>query len=685
MATHETTLHTFLFHCPAALRSVVLFGSWDNFVRPYPLELYAPKWRNQWKGCFTFTDIICDGETNQSREKREGPLKMGGTYWYYYKVDEDEEVHNPTEPSTAVCPLLPGQRLNVLEVPIERHSRSKSEAFEAFTRNPNDRYLTPVPPAPLRPPPSPIMGGVSGQASYALPLPSPWAPKSATYPPADTFLSPNVVRHVRSASSSPRIPSAPIFADFKGLKEKLASRRSASRTRNSSKAGELEISSPVLVSTTNGDIPLTPLPGFRLLPAITPTNSTSVNVSVDLSSMPTRRREFSPLGSHPIDPSEHVSSLVTDLPIDGAPKIIRRRSHVPSTVVTSEFRLDQGRIRAHSTNSRRTQHYLFSNDPWMSSPKWLQDFDDEKQVVEDDTPPAPILHRPSSFLGTPAARGRPTSSHGGHSTGSLRSMPLEKALPGIPRVMAPLPLHERKPYVDLEDLVAEPDSPTSEITEYYFSENTTIETAEVDKVPSVTTTDEMENEHGDHFVEKSRSHFSTWSSGSLAFSDSTIENESVQSSTFSSIGSDGDGVDSSQCRSLHSTFAELPGDMGRNATLLEDIDEDEIGNTSDDDDFHTPYLSPTPPQLEDLRISTFGSDLFSLDIQHVDSAPRRQAACFGLGFQYSLPEDETTSKTTSHSENALHLESRPSVQRESSMSQLNTLMADFAFLGDSVI
>jgi hypothetical protein len=104
---------------------------------------------------------------------------------------------------------------------------------------------------------------------------------------------------------------------------------------------------------------------------------------------------------------------------------------------------------------------------------------------------------------------------------------------------------------------------------------------------------------------------------------------------------------------------------------------------------HTPYLSSTPPQLNELRISTFGSNLFSLDT-HVPRSEtssrrssRRQGACFGLGFQYSLPEDETTSKTTlTNDESEQRLERTISVQRESSMS---ALMEDFGFLGDAVI
>ena len=39
---------------------------------------------DQWKGCYTFADIICDGSSARP-SSRSGGLKMGGTYWYYVR------------------------------------------------------------------------------------------------------------------------------------------------------------------------------------------------------------------------------------------------------------------------------------------------------------------------------------------------------------------------------------------------------------------------------------------------------------------------------------------------------------------------------------------------------------------------------------------------------------------------
>ena len=43
--------------------------------------------RGQWRGCYTFEDIICDGDGGSS-PKRTGGLKMGSTYYYYVRLPE---------------------------------------------------------------------------------------------------------------------------------------------------------------------------------------------------------------------------------------------------------------------------------------------------------------------------------------------------------------------------------------------------------------------------------------------------------------------------------------------------------------------------------------------------------------------------------------------------------------------
>jgi hypothetical protein len=131
--------------------------------------------RGHWTGCHTFRNIVCDGDASGIHERRDGALKMGGTYWYYvswalglayslhrpvlasdplqYRIDYCDEYYDPNQPSTSSCPLLPGQYLNVLEVPWEKRfvSRSRSSSvslvtdFDLSTLNPEDRYITPKP------------------------------------------------------------------------------------------------------------------------------------------------------------------------------------------------------------------------------------------------------------------------------------------------------------------------------------------------------------------------------------------------------------------------------------------------------------------------------------------------------------------------------------------------------------
>jgi hypothetical protein len=686
----NTTLHTFLLyvypslppntrlpltltppssHCPNALRNLVLLGSWDNFTRPYPLELDARRGRNYWHGCFTFSDIICDGDLETPVAKRDGPLKMGGTYWYYvsqfsqqqskvtdliqYKVDGDDECHNPSEPSTTFCPLLPGQRLNVLELPSEGHNRSKSDPSDGFTRNPSDRYLNPVPPAPLslRPIPSPDQRAASSE-SDRLPLPSPWAPRSATYPPNDAFLSPNVVRHARSASASPHMPSTQLFADFRLLKERIATKRSATRCCNSLKSRELEIGSPVLISTTADDLNLIPLAKFRPPPTSAPVaNATPANRAI-----PTIRKEFSPLGSHPV------------APIDPVPALQRKASlrQRRSAVVTGASRPGSSRGRANSSDTRRTQHYLFSNDPWLSTPKPEQRFELAAPDFDKNTQPVPTLQRPSTSLTPPPADERPSSRHGNNQTSTLRPAPLDKELPPLPRYLKPAPLFACSDHEPVELLVELPVELPADVPVELPAEE--IQTKEEVQEADGEVLDDLIMHYDD---EKPSSHFSTWSNESMAFDYPTSDDEVTNSPTFSSLASS-DAGSPLQCSSRYSYMISQ-----------HESEEDDVSSQEEEEEEQTTgFLSATPPRLDDVRISAFGADLFSLDIQHADSAPRRQAACFGLGFHYSLPDDDTTSKTTI-TESSLRPE--PSVQRESSLSQLNGLINDFAYLGDAVI
>ncbi|KAH8202884.1 hypothetical protein TruAng_002937 [Truncatella angustata] len=107
----------------------------------------------QWRGCHTFQDIITTG----GKQKRSGGLTMGETYYYYYEVDGSHEIHDPSMPSTNVCPYLPGQTVNTLDVPIEcALKRLRSASMNSIrpadfrTMDPGAKFTTPrpAPPAP---------------------------------------------------------------------------------------------------------------------------------------------------------------------------------------------------------------------------------------------------------------------------------------------------------------------------------------------------------------------------------------------------------------------------------------------------------------------------------------------------------------------------------------------------------
>ncbi|KAJ4320948.1 hypothetical protein N0V94_003124 [Neodidymelliopsis sp. IMI 364377] len=447
------------------------------------------------------------------------------------------------------------------------------------------------------------------------------------------------------------LPSTPLFADFKEFKDKFASKRARSRSRSSSDIKDMQISAPVLISTTADGV----LPTNHTIPPRSPRNfSRPQRTAPPPLSIPTITKNLLPLASHPVDPFTDAQPFIAELPAN-EPTLQRRRSHVPSTVVTHEFDVEPGRLRANSADSRRAQRSPYSNDPWISSPKFQQEFGDSIQEAREVQffKPAPVLRRPIPSLALPCTNERPSSSHGDSCSFGLREQPRNKELPALPKFLTPAPLFACNTLsveeTDVEDTV------TEEILQAY----------------------EDEEEPISQISEKQRSHFSTWSSFDSYV---TSDDEGVTSPTFSSMTSNSSDAGSPLRQSVCYTFPERNFNKARISTTIDEVNEDE--NSPND-------RTSTPPQLQlnTLRLSaiSFSSDLFNLDIQHTETMPRRQAACYGLGFQgYSLPEDETRSKETIQSESTLRSK-RISVQRESSTSQLDVFVDDFAYLGDAVV
>ncbi|KLU82043.1 hypothetical protein MAPG_01122 [Magnaporthiopsis poae ATCC 64411] len=108
------------------------------------MERDARRDRGQWKGCHSF---------------KNGGLKMGQTYYYYYELDGSTEVHDPSLPSTTACPSLPGQPVNTIHVPYEMSTRKRSASLSSvrdcdfMTVKPEHKFLPTraTPPAPEPP------------------------------------------------------------------------------------------------------------------------------------------------------------------------------------------------------------------------------------------------------------------------------------------------------------------------------------------------------------------------------------------------------------------------------------------------------------------------------------------------------------------------------------------------------
>ncbi|KAJ5764980.1 hypothetical protein N7520_004539 [Penicillium odoratum] len=205
----STTLMTFLLTTNSDIWSVKLLGSWDNFTNPYVMERDRRAGPGHWKGCHTFTDIMGDGP--DKNQWRTGGLKMGATYWYYYLLNDDVESYNKAEPVTTKCPLLPGQPINVLNVPIilpdsHCHGRSasgSSQKEDYRTMNPEDKYMNP------RKPPKPNLARL--QTSIPDPTQSSNAPSVS---PGGSFLhrsasQPNSATRKQDKSKEGRSASPP--------------------------------------------------------------------------------------------------------------------------------------------------------------------------------------------------------------------------------------------------------------------------------------------------------------------------------------------------------------------------------------------------------------------------------------------------------------------------------------------
>ncbi|KAI3401299.1 hypothetical protein diail_12005 [Diaporthe ilicicola] len=144
--------------------------------------------RRQWRGCYVFKDVIYDGERPGS-SRRNGGLKMGHPYYYYYELDGSIETHDPSRPCTSTCPYLPGQTVNMMWVPAEKSDRKRSASLSSVRR---EDFKT-----------------MSPQDKYSTPRPVPCAPEllNPAYRPATSQVPVRTLKHKRSDRSISPTPS----------------------------------------------------------------------------------------------------------------------------------------------------------------------------------------------------------------------------------------------------------------------------------------------------------------------------------------------------------------------------------------------------------------------------------------------------------------------------------------------
>ncbi|KAI9721786.1 MAG: hypothetical protein M1812_002121 [Candelaria pacifica] len=322
----STTLVTFMLQAPHGTFSVHLLGSWDNFSKPYPMHKDSQKGGGQWKGCHRFESIICDGGPAIC-PRRDGGLKMGGKYWYYYRLNGDLEYHDITQPFTTLCPFLPGQSINILEVPREIDGKGGggysdlaiSTRFATSTMNPDDKYLTPRPaPAPKLPRLATSSSlqehkdGISPQRTGLLKLYS----KSANSSPSTERLNPFeklLVTPRQLSNSDYSCTRSTPTASRNALRSALLNLkhpRSAGPDLETERGRRaffreervMAIGKPVLISRTDEGRYCIPISSTQSAPG-----SRSLSPSVDPGKFGSR-----PLRSHPVHVSQRSSTAVSD-------------------------------------------------------------------------------------------------------------------------------------------------------------------------------------------------------------------------------------------------------------------------------------------------------------------------------------------------------------------------------------
>lgn len=117
-----------------------------------------------------------------------------------YRLNGDVEYHDPVESSTTLCPFLPGQQVNVLDVPVQgrsvngytRPDSSESLGSTVFTLDPLDKYSRPKPPSCR----GDLSAALVDQRGARVPM----------HDAAPSFISPQSTSRNHSSFENPRTP-----------------------------------------------------------------------------------------------------------------------------------------------------------------------------------------------------------------------------------------------------------------------------------------------------------------------------------------------------------------------------------------------------------------------------------------------------------------------------------------------
>jgi hypothetical protein len=272
------------------------------------------------------------------------------------------------------------------------------------------------------------------------------------------------------------------------------------------------------------------------------------------------------------------------------------------------------------------------------------------ETIGSNVTPVELVPFTESTLSTPDER--PITRYGGSAGNSIRKFPMvDKELPELPRYLVPAPLFACGQSTFASESEDGPDEDEEVEASHYFPQA--------------------------HF-ENTISRFSAWTIESSTFS--APDDDVIHSPTFSSFTTSSTGIDTPQrfsCAFMHGDQI-CEEDQGAEA--------DEKDSAEDEKESYSLHSSSGSHHLQ-LDTSAL-NPLFHLDIHRPDTAPRRQAAVFGLSKELkhlTLSEERIGSQSSTIREPTCLPESPIDTNTVTSASQLDNLMNEFGYLGQAVL